>query len=514
MWDRTVSVEGVRPVDNYCWKLQALLDGFISVPEPLQALEVSALVTDSRKVVPGVLFIALNGTEQDGADYTAEAFERGAIAALQEGEGDALDQRTMLLANLRQRLGEIASRFYAEPSRVLKVVAVTGTDGKSSVSHFIAAALERLEGGAAVLGTLGNRICSGTPLSAAGSHTTPPPVALQGLLADVVAAGGRSVALEASSHGIEQGRLAGVALDCAVLTQLGRDHLDYHGSVEAYAAAKRALFDHPGLRSRVINQDDSLGAAMIEAYSGVADQQLLSYSLNDPTADLYGKLLRQERDGLKIEIHYRGESLRCSVPLYGAFNGSNLLATLGVLLCLETPFTEAVKVLEQLKALDGRMEPFQSNGRSGATLVVDYAHTPGALESALQATRAHLQEAGGQLWVVFGCGGDRDTGKRPEMGAVAERLADHTILTSDNPRSESPMAIIEQIAAGMERPGAATLIEERERAIRTAWERAAAEDVILIAGKGHETTQTVAGETLPWSDRQLAAELTAMEVGR
>ncbi|MBT7022312.1 MAG: UDP-N-acetylmuramoyl-L-alanyl-D-glutamate--2,6-diaminopimelate ligase, partial [Gammaproteobacteria bacterium] len=236
------------------WKLEILLEGFAKVPEALRNCEVNALITDSRQVEPGALFIALAGQTQNGADYIDQALQRGAVAVLQES-GSIVHEVVIAMPQLRRQLGQIASRFYDHPSQQLKIAAVTGTDGKSSVSHFIAAAMERLEGRAAVLGTLGNRMCSGVSLSAAGAHTTPPPIELQKLLAEVAAAGGRSVALEASSHGIEQSRLAGTRVNCAVLTQLGRDHLDYHGTMEAYAAAKQALFEEPGLESLVLNLD-------------------------------------------------------------------------------------------------------------------------------------------------------------------------------------------------------------------------------------------------------------------
>ena len=491
------------------WKLEILLEGFAKVPEALRNCEVNALITDSRQVEPGALFIALAGQTQNGADYIDQALQRGAVAVLQES-GSIVHEVVIAMPQLRRQLGQIASRFYDHPSQQLKIAAVTGTDGKSSVSHFIAAAMERLEGRAAVLGTLGNRMCSGVSLSAAGAHTTPPPIELQKLLAEVAAAGGRSVALEASSHGIEQSRLAGTKVNCAVLTQLGRDHLDYHGTMEAYAAAKQALFEEPGLESLVLNLDDALGRTINAQVAPL--KNVIGYSLKERSADLYAQLVTQDQNGLQLEFHYQGSSERCNSPLYGRFNGSNLLATLGVLLCWKFPFSQAVEALQQIPAVDGRMEPFHPRSVADPILVVDYAHTPGALNSALQATRAHLQQQDGELWVVFGCGGDRDRGKRPKMGAVAEQGAERVVVTNDNPRTEPPVVIIEEILTGMSTPQQALVIEDRAAAIRYAFEHAAENDVILVAGKGHETTQVVGERTIEWSDRVLAAELSGQEL--
>ena len=490
------------------WPLGELLEGMVTVPERLMQIPVSGLAVDSRQVKAGDLFFALSGSVEHGACYIRQALERGAVAVLYETGVELTENLGIAVEGLRGHLGRIASRFHHHPSSHLDVVAVTGTDGKSSVVWLIASALERLHGGAALLGTVENRMVSGAALSQPVTHTTPPPVQLQTLLAEVVAAGGHSVAMEASSHGIEQQRLSGIALRSAVLTQLGRDHLDYHGSMAAYRAAKRALFDHPGLASIVVNLDDELGQ-QIAQHSSV--EQVVGYSLTERSASLYGEIIRQDSEGMLLSVQTQRQQVTIHPALFGQFNASNLLAVIGLLLSWGYPLEKVATVVETLSPPQGRMETFRDQRQQRATLMVDYAHTSGALEAALRAVRQHLTEAQGALWVVFGCGGERDRGKRPEMGAVAERLADHIVLTNDNPRGEDPAAIIAEIRQGAADPQSFTVIEAREAAIEYAYRKAAAGDVILVAGKGHEQWQQIGEERIPYSDRKVAARLVSEE---
>ncbi len=488
------------------WSVEQLFAGITPVAEPLASQAVSGLAVDSRTVQRGDLFFALSGSQLEGHHYAEQALQRGAVAAIAE-EHVAVGDLQIGVRDVRSALGTVASRFYGDPSTALKIAAVTGTDGKSSVAWLIASALEQLQGGAALLGTVENRMLDGASLGAS-THTTPPPLELQQLLQQIVQRGGNSVAMEASSHGIEQQRLAGTVVDTAVLTQVGRDHLDYHGTEAAYRAAKRELFYRPGLESIVLNLDDGLGAAIAAAApAGVA---VTSYSLRQSKATLFAEVMMQDRTGLQLQVHYKSERTRLHSPLFGRFNASNLLAALGVLLSWGYPLTQAAAALEKVPPLQGRMEPFGKTSEQGL-LLVDYAHTAGALEAALQAAREHLADGSGKLWVIFGCGGDRDRGKRPQMGAVAERLADNVVVTSDNPRSESPQAITDQILQGMALPQQVQVVESREAAIVQSYRQSGAEDVLLIAGKGHEQYQQIGQQRLPFSDRALAQQLVAGE---
>jgi len=495
--------------DAQCQKLGALLEGIAVVPPMLMGCEICGLAVDSRKVMPGDLFLALQGQSVDGIDYLQDALDRGAVALLWDSEQDLLFDQGVSVDRLVEQVGVIASRFYGAPTEQLRVAAVTGTDGKSSVTHLIASAMEQIETGAAVIGTLGGRLIREKQWVAEGGHTTPPPVDLQRMLAQLQEQGATMVALEASSHGIDQHRLAGCVIDTAVLTQAGRDHLDYHGSIEAYHQAKQALFHHPGLKAVVVNLDDSLGQQIAARPTGGV--QVIRYgTAKGYGADLLGEVLVQDREGMEIRLSDRQQSRQIRTPLYGRFNLSNLLAALGTLISWKIPFSTAVDALKGVDAVPGRMERF--SGVQGPTLLVDYAHTPGALQAALQAVRQHLQRINsGSLWVVFGCGGDRDRGKRSDMGRVAECEADHLVLTNDNPRHEAPSEILAQILQGVDDPRRVTVIEDRARAIQYAWEQAEVEDVVLIAGKGHELSQWVGTESLPFSDRAIAAALVEKE---
>jgi UDP-N-acetylmuramoyl-L-alanyl-D-glutamate--2,6-diaminopimelate ligase len=487
--------------------LGGLLAGFADVPANLAKRPIAGLAIDSRVVRPGEVFFALRGGNRHGMEFL-EAVAGTAAAVVWEPPYDGLlpsaEHAVPLLAvpELRRKLGPIIARFYGEPSRRLQVVGITGTDGKTSCAHFIAQALSDANSGlCGILGTLGVGVHGRTEPS---PHTTPDPLAVQRWLAELIADGRRYAAMEVSSHALEQGRVNGVEFAVAVLTNLTRDHLDYHGSVESYAAAKRRLFlEHqPGWM--VLNLEDAFGR-------GIADdlrdrKTVIGYGLGRKPDQLarfvWGENLELTASGLRMEIRSSWGDGRLWAGLLGRFNASNVLATVATLLALDLPFAEALERVTHAATVPGRMERLEG-GLGRPLVVVDYAHTPHALEQVLNALREH---GGNRLWCVFGCGGDRDPGKRPLMGAVAERLADRVIVTDDNPRAEDPNRIVRDILAGMGRPEAATLIRDRRAAIVRALTDATADDIVLIAGKGHEDYQIVGTDRLPFSDHAVARQ--------
>jgi len=492
--------------ERQSWSLGVLLNGLAVVPPHLSAVVVEGISIDSRTVSAGDMFIAISGTNKDGADYIEQAISKGAVVVLLEN-GSREYLQGVMVEDLRSVTGRIASRFYGHPSSKLKIAAVTGTDGKSSVTHFIASAMEQIEGGASVIGTLGGQLMADEQGRVATGHTTPPSIELQKLFSRFLASGAKSVALEASSHGIEQSRLSGSVINSAVLTQVGRDHLDYHGSISNYREVKRGLFYMPDLESVVVNLDDELGR---EIYLDPAREvKCIGYGLesDEIKPDLYGKIIMQGHKGIALKIEYQHESKILNSMLYGKFNASNLLASLGLLISWKISFARAVDLLERVVPVPGRMEPFMGNG---PTIIVDYAHTPGALAAALVAIREHLSGAStsGKIWVLFGCGGDRDKGKRQEMGAVAEQYADVVILTDDNPRGESAEEIVQQILLGMEQPDQVKVIHDRAEAIHYSYGEAGRDDIVLIAGKGHEEYQLVGNKKISFSDRTVAVSIT------
>ena len=493
---------------NRLMTLGQLLAGFAEVPLALADLPVSGLAADSNAVRPGDVFFALRGGRRHGLEFLDAVRAAGAQIVLCEPpcEGPLLEEGTALpllaIPHLRRNMGRMASRFYGEPSQQLRVVGITGTDGKTSCAHFIAQALGDADSGpCGILGTLGAGVYGATEPSL---HTTPDSLAVQRWLAGLVVAGRRYAAMEVSSHALDQGRVSGVQFAVAVLTQLSRDHLDYHGTLEAYGAAKRRLFfDHqPGWA--VLNLDDAFGRG-IAAGRG-SHSQTIGYGLGARPERLerfvWGENLKLSPAGLELQVRSSWGDGELRAGLLGRFNAHNLLATLATLLALEMPLNQALAWVGRSATVPGRME--RLGGGPGEPLaVVDYAHTPHALEQALNALREH---GGSRLWCVFGCGGDRDPGKRPLMGAAAERLADRVIITNDNPRTEDPDRIIADILAGMRQPAAATVIQDRRAAIRHALTQAQAGDLVLIAGKGHEDYQIVGTKRSPFSDRAVAIE--------
>jgi len=476
--------------------LSTLLAGLLETPL-VHDPEIRGITLDSRTVQQGWLFIAVPGARTDGRAYIAGAYSRGAAATVFEVNGfepDARSANAIGVRALRQHIGAIADRFYGAPSHKLKVVGVTGTNGKTTTTHLLAQVLDRPDARCGLIGTLG----SGFPGQLDPSlHTTPDAVSVHRLMADFVAAGAKAVCMEVSSHALDQARVAGVAFDIAVFTNLTRDHLDYHGDMDAYAKAKARLFDFPNLKAAVINQDDAFGRALIERLRGRA--AVLSFGLQG--GDIQANVVEASADGLTLTVTTPHGEVQLRSSLLGRFNAANLLAVLAVLLTAGMPLAEAADTLAHAQPVAGRMERF--GGSDGRPLVVvDYAHTPDALEKALQALREHTQ---GKLVCVFGCGGDRDRGKRAQMGRIAEQLADVVILTNDNPRHEDPASIINEIATGMQTTP--TAVPDRVQAIRTALSEARAGDIVLVAGKGHEDYQQFGDRRLMYSDRDTVRAL-------
>jgi UDP-N-acetylmuramoyl-L-alanyl-D-glutamate--2,6-diaminopimelate ligase len=483
--------------------LAALLQGLGAAPET----PIAGLSLDSRELKPGYLFLACQGSTHHGLKYVAEARDRGAAAVAYDPEGAAeylpvAGLPAVAVADLARKTGTIAARFYGDPSAVQQVTAVTGTNGKTSVSLITAQLLTEAGRSCGVLGTVGfgayGRLETPT-------HTTPDAVNTQRWLARFRDQGLKQVSLEASSHALDQGRLNGVRVAVAIFTNLTRDHLDYHGSMEAYGEAKRRLFEMPGLKHAVINLDDEYGRELAASLPpGVA---CIGYTLEDRKAaagrTLRGSNLVLASGGLSFDVEGDVGRGRVDSRLLGRFNAQNLLAVLGALLALGLPFAEALASLSRARTVPGRMECF-GGGAGRPLVVVDYAHTPDALEKALTAARAHCR---GMLWCVFGCGGERDRGKRPQMGAIAERLADRVVVTDDNPRNEDGDTIVAEVLAGFGSRARVKVERDRAKAVALAVRGAAPGDVVLLAGKGHESYQVVGGRELPYSDRDTAAGL-------
>ena len=463
-----------------------------SVPHILERLGLrpAALVSDSRRAGQGTVFAAYPGEARDGRDFIPAAVAQRVDGVLWDRDhyqwDPALGVPNAGVDHLRSRIGEIAAHVYGDPSRALAMVGITGTNGKTSVAHWVAQALTRLDRRTAIIGTAGN----GFPGALASTcNTTPDAIELQERLAHYRAQGAVACAMEVSSHGLAQGRVNGTHFNVAVLTNLTRDHLDYHGDMEAYAAAKAKLFAWPGLDSVVLNLDDPFGRHL---EAEVRAARVVGYGFT--RGAVRGERLRLSQEGLHLHVRSDWGDAELHAPLLGRFNAANLLAVLATLLLLDIGLDDACRVLAHVEPPPGRMQTL--GGGVQPLVVVDYAHTPDALEKALAALR---EIAGaGRLICVFGCGGNRDRGKRPLMGAAASRGADVIWVTSDNPRNEDPHRIIDDILAGMSgRPG---VEPDRARAIFEAVGSARQGDVVLIAGKGHEDYQEAGGARQPFSD--------------
>ncbi|EAR59722.1 UDP-N-acetylmuramoyl-L-alanyl-D-glutamate--2,6-diaminopimelate ligase [Neptuniibacter caesariensis] len=461
-------------------------------------IAVSAISQDSRTVVPGTLFVARSGLKHRGVDFIEGAVADGAVAVLIDSselsDCPNVDVPVIGISDLVSEIGPVAARFYEQPSRAMTVVGITGTNGKTSCAHFVAQAMNNIGVKTAIVGTVGN----GFPgLLEKATHTTPDAIGLQKLFAELKAAGAEAVVMEVSSHALEQGRVAAVDFDYGLFTNLSRDHLDYHGSMEAYGEAKARLFKEFNLKAALINGDDSFGRKLLRDESIEARK----VSVGRLFGQYHFAAYRLALHGIEAELKTPAGNFAFASKIIGEFNLDNLLLVAALL--SEQGFSKAqvMESLSQLDSVPGRMQAVVAADKP--LVIIDYAHTPDALEKALSAVRAHTT---GTLWCVFGCGGDRDAGKRELMGRIADQLADHLVVTSDNPRTESPERIIEMIEQGICQHEPA-IEADRAAAIRLAIMQASPEDVVLIAGKGHEDYQEVGTKRYPFSDLEVSMRL-------
>lgn len=499
---------------NFSKSLSELLSGLANVDA---SINVTGVAIDSRQVKSGDLFMAYLGTVVNGVGFIDDAIRAGAIAVLvdedEEINLESISVPVVKVSNLRKQAGIIISRFYDEPSKQMQVIGVTGTNGKTTVSYMIAQALFMLGKQSAVIGTIGHGQFGKVE---SANTTTPDPVKLHSLLSSWLGEVD-SVVMEVSSHALDQGRVAGTEFDIGVFTNISRDHLDYHETIEEYAAAKFQLFKSSGLKHAIVNIDDDYGVQLI----GVLPENLkvTVYSTKADQPEINRKNVESvfcekiETDQLKTVLtiqspwNHSGGKVSIQTSLLGTFNIENILAAFSSLCASGFPAEKVAKALSEFTGVPGRMEyfPCQSKTDSKPLLVVDYAHTPDALAKALSSLRPYCE---GKLYCVFGCGGDRDTGKRSEMGAIAELLSDQIILTNDNPRTEAEEKIVEDILQGIKEKSRVTIKYDRSDAIINTFLNAGKDDVILIAGKGHETTQQIGTTLSPFSDRELARRLT------
>lgn len=482
-------------------QLSQLLTG-IDVPLAQDPV-IKGLCQDSRQLQAGDLFFAYPGLSSDGRHFIADAIVKGAAAVVFEPGRDAIQQTIaapipiLPIPHLATQLGPIATRFYDYPSRYLPVIGITGTNGKTTCTHFLADSLQQLQKPCGVIGTLGNGFYGHLQ---AGPLTTPDAIELQKLLANFRDEQAQAVVMEVSSHRLAQQRLNGTEFSVAAFTNLTRDHLDYHGTMEAYAQAKRSFFDLPGMQQAVLNADDPYAQNWI---TELAEQlPIYVYSLQSPQAawshipHVTVKKFDFNAHGVQAEIDTPWGEVFIENPfLIGQFNLSNLLLVLTVLKSLHFSLAEISQVLSQLKSVKGRLQTFRAPQKP--LVVVDYAHTPDALQQVLRALRPYCK---GKLYCLFGCGGDRDKGKRPLMAEIAESEADRIIITSDNPRDEDPLQILQDIQSGFKQSKSVHCEPDRQRAIAYAIATAQAEDVVLVAGKGHEAYQLVKGIKYPFDD--------------
>lgn len=465
-----------------------------------QGMQFQSITADSRKAGPGSLFLAYPGERTDGRSFIELAIGQGAAAVLWEESEFAWNPAWQVanwpVEDLRRNAGFVADEFYGHPSRGLWMIGVTGTNGKTSCSHWLAQAFSAMGKSAAVIGTLGN----GFPNALSEAiNTTPDPILLHGMLAEFKRQGAEMVAMEVSSHGLDQGRVNGVYFNVAILTNLSRDHLDYHGDMQSYAAAKRQLFHWPDLGCAVLNADDEFGREIAMELQDLG-HRVLTYGLE--AGDVRGSALQFSHQGLSMQVQTPFGSGELRAGVLGRFNAYNLLAVLGAMLASGVVLDEALHALKKITPVIGRMQTL--GGGSFPLVVIDYAHTPDALEKALNTLKEQLAESGkqGRLICVFGCGGNRDAGKRPLMGEIALKHADVVIVTSDNPRNEEPAEIIDDITRGS-RQGF-QVEPDRAVAINQAIASAQPGDIVLVAGKGHENYQEIQGVKHPFSDHAVA----------
>ena len=461
-------------------------------------IEITGLNIDSRQVQKGDLFFGLDGQRVHGKTFIDDAINHGASVVLWESSVARQETRQGIpvygVPGLKEMVGRVAERFYGEPSKSQFVIGVTGTNGKTSTSQFIAQALQK-DSACSVIGTLGNGVLGQLEK---GSYTTPDAITLHTLLDDFRHDNVKRVVMEVSSHGLALGRVAGVSFDVAVFTNLSHEHLDYHGDMKSYGQAKKRLFETKGLKYAVINIDDDYGRYLLASMPAAVGTVSYGFGGGGVLPSLLGSELQLDLDSLSMHVESDWGSGDLKVPLLGKFNASNLLAALGALLTAGIDFDDALQRLSKIESVSGRMEG-HGGGKGQPLVVVDYAHTPDALEQVLTALRAHTEA---KLWCVFGCGGDRDQAKRPLMASVVERLADHVIVTDDNPRTENAEVIVADILNGFSNVDMVNVIPDRAQAILEAVLSAAPGDIVLVAGKGHEEYQLVGDEHLPFSDVQ------------
>jgi len=492
--------------------LSMLLAGMLADPSILDEKVVTGISQDSREVKAGDVFLLLAKESLQRQSHLAQALNAGANSILFEKNQALTIQELQLLKqknvsaypvnSLRGKASEIAARFYGHPSLALTIIAVTGTNGKTSVAHFIAQALEFLGKPCGMMGTLGvGRV---NALVATGM-TTPDPILIQKTLADFCQQGIDYVVMEASSHALVQGRLESVAVDVAVLTNISRDHLDYHGSMVDYSAAKQHLFKFSSIKFAIVNSVDELGQQLISMLVQQSKIKVLSYSSDeDVSAKLKAKKSMLTPEGLRFDFDSDVGSSIINSTLFGRFNSDNLLAAIGSLMAVGIDLDQALKAIKQCHAVEGRMQLIANQHQ--ANIVVDFAHTPAALKQALTSLRSHYS-ADEKIWCVFGCGGDKDSGKRAEMGKIVEHYADQVIVTDDNPRNEEPQHITDEILSGMNMPENCIIQHDRAEAIAYAIHHAKPNDIVLIAGKGHEMYQEINGVKSPFNDVDVVMKL-------
>ncbi|PSW18497.1 UDP-N-acetylmuramoyl-L-alanyl-D-glutamate--2,6-diaminopimelate ligase [Photobacterium sanctipauli] len=493
-------------------KLGELLSPWLEqqqLPDALAELSIQGMSLDSRHIEGGDLFVAVSGHSVDGRRFIPNAIAAGASAVLAQGEHFAIAEQdgvpVITLPALSLHLSAIAKRFYGSPDQALSLVAVTGTNGKTTISQILAQWAQLIGYRAGVMGTTGNGLLANIKpaLNTTGSALEIPQV-----LASMVEAGADYAAMEVSSHGLVQGRVKSLQFAASIFTNLSRDHLDYHGDMASYADAKKTLFTEHHSGIAVINADDTVGRSWLaELPQAVAVATDGSNLIDHQGQKLWLEQVEYSTQGVTVGFDSSWGKGQFTAPLVGAFNVVNLMLALATLLATGHSFAALLEVAPRLQAVTGRMEVFQAPDKP--MMVVDYAHTPDALEKALQALQVHCS---GNLWCIFGCGGDRDTGKRPMMARIAEQLADHVILTDDNPRTEDPAIIVKDMLAGLEQPEHAVVHHDRYQACQWAASHAAPDDIVLVAGKGHEDYQVLADRTIHYSDRETVQALLETSV--
>ncbi len=490
--------------------LHELFRGYAQI-SILPDIQVSGLTSNSRGVETGNVFLAIAGLTRHAMDFAADAVNSGAVAIAYDSDDEYSKQRISLLSNqlktiwipvksLAEVSGEIASRFYQSPSKQVKLIGITGTDGKTSVTHLLVQVLKNMGKLAGSIGTLGYGVSNRLKMTA---YTTPDAISLQSMLFELNQKNCEYVVMEVSSHALEQFRVNGCYFDFAVLTNLGSDHLDYHGDQVLYAAAKERLFEFAGLLSRVINLEDDFGRKLVKKYSADTVKTYSSNLGRIPHASVQLASSSSSEQGLNVTAIANGETIKIRTSLIGSFNIDNLLACISVLQLLGFDSDNIEKSMQGLQPIPGRMEYIAPvNHYPG--VVIDFAHTDQALKACLESVKDHYK---GELYCVFGCGGDRDQSKRPRMAAVAEQLADHVFVTEDNPRFEPSDNIMNDILAGFKAPDRARVIADRQTAIETAIAQAGPDDLVVIAGKGHEQIQIVKDKRLPFSDYYVVSKM-------